>query len=155
MKARSWSVFICAVHAKLSYSFWFLSVFRRSLLTAPARTKIPKLESNGEHLQIKQPTSGFFLWKSKVLWKPLNALVYRLLWSLRKTSELPIWPGIYQSFIFVMDKTDSGKRLCYLHVSTVAFRFLIFLLWLARSSMTGERQTKSKNCKRAPCGHSK
>ncbi len=49
-----------------------------------------------------------------------------------------------------MDKTDSGKRLCYLQVSTVAFQFLIFLFWLARSFMTGERQTKIKNCKKTP-----
>ena len=54
-----------------------------------------------------------------------------------------------------MYKTDSEKRLCYLHVSTVAFQFLIFLSWLARSLVTAERQTKIKNCKKASREHSK
>ena len=80
-------------------------------MTVPARTKIQKPESNGEHLQIKQPTSGFCLWGSRVLWNPLNS-PYILA---TRPYFLYFWvaclTGIFnQSFIFVMDKTDSEKR---------------------------------------------
>ena len=114
-------------------------------MTAPARTKIQKLESNGEHLQIKQSTSGFSLWESKVLRNPLNSLAnigYSEVWERHLSCQYD--QDFNPSFIFVMDKTDSGKRLCYLHVSTVAFQFLNFCSgWRGHLWPTKDRQ-KSK-----------
>ena len=57
---------------------------------------------------------------------------------------------------YILIFTDKNQKLVVLFVDVHrCFPVFEFLFWLARSLVTGERQTKIKNCKKAPCGHSK
>ena len=94
---------------------------------------------------------NFTIIKTFVINPLLNISVKQATQKYKKQSWVAyIWENL-RNIIKLYNITDKSQKLVVLFVDVHrCFPVFYFLFWLARSLVTDERQTKIKNCKKAP-----